>query len=214
MKNSKTFFALLILLAVMFSSKGFAGPITGLYYTSSPSSQVGAGETVLVTPFDGFDVFASLSSSNSAFLSVNDFATNPDFSTTRWWQLDFAAPAGQSLHVGHYANATRYPFQDPASSGLSFVGNNRGDTELTGYFDVLEINFGASGDILSFAANFTQFDENLPERWNRGNIRLNSDVPLLFAVAEPQSLALFAIGLLSLIVIMTRRSNGKLSRIY
>lgn len=212
MKNSKAIFALLILFTVMFSSKGFAGPITGLYYISSPFSHVGAGETVLVTPSDGFDVFASLSSSNSAFLSVNDFATNPDFPTTRSWQIDFAAPASQSLHVGHYANATRYPFQDPAQPGLSFVADNRGDTGLTGYFDVLEISLGAGGDILSFAANFTQFDENLPERWNRGNIRFNSDVPLLFAVAEPHSLALLTIGLLSLT--MSRSPNRKLSRAY
>lgn len=208
MKIRKIGSTTLLLFIALIGGQAIANPITGLSYTSSPSSWVGGGETVTVTPAGGFDFIASTNFDNGVSFAVNDFASNPDFGSTRWWYLDFAAPSGQPLQAGHYANATRFPFQDWNNAGLSFVGNGRGDNELSGSFDVLEATYSGDGDILSFAANFTQYDENFRDWWNQGSIRFNSDIPLN-AVPEPSTAFLFGVGLLGLALGITRKTNSR-----
>ena len=196
----KIFLSILALLTLSlgFSGQGLATPITGLYYESSPQSWVGGGATVLVTPSDDFDFIASRNFDSGMSFAVNDFSENPHFWSTRWWYLDFSAPFNQLLQVGHYSNATRYPFQDFDDPGLNFSGNGRGNNQLSGYFDVREVSYGPNGQVLSFAADFTQFDENFESGWNKGGLRYNSAIPL-FSVPEPHSSALLAIGIVGLI---------------
>ncbi len=202
----KVFIALLALLTIFLGSsgQGLATPITGLYYESSPQSWVGGGATVLVTPSNNFDFIAYRNFDSGVSFAVNDFSTNPDFWSTRWWYLDFSAPFDQLLQVGHYSNATRFPFQDFNDPGLDFSGNGRGNNQLSGYFDVQEVSYSPNGQVLSFAADFTQFDENFESRWNKGSIRYNSVIPLL-SVPEPHSLALLAIGSVGLVASYRRK---------
>lgn len=208
-KQNKTFFSLILFAcALVFDSQVAAAPVTGLYYTSSATSWVGNGETISVGPSDGFNFSVNRNFDQGISFAINDFATNPNFSSTRWWYLDFAAPFNQTLQTGHYSNATRFPFQQFDTPGLTFSGNGRGDNQLSGFFDVLEISYGAGGDVLSFAANFTQFDENITDWWNRGSVRFNSNIALL-AVPEPHSLALFAMGGMILIGALALRSKGR-----
>lgn len=208
-KETKTLFSLILFAWVLVSANQVvAAPITGLYYTSSPTSWVGHGETVVIDPSDGFDFFVSRNFDQGVSFAINDFASNPDFWSTRWWYLDFTAPFNQLLQPGHYANATRFPFQDVDDPGLDFSGNGRGNNRLSGFFDVLEVSYGAKSEVLAFAANFTQFDENRSDWWNRGSIRFNSSISLL-SVPEPHSLALFTIGAIILFGTLTLRAMGR-----
>lgn len=206
-KYIKTFTSMILFaLSLVFTDQVVATPITGLYYTSSSSSWVGHGETVIITPSDGFNFNVFRNFDHGPSFWITDYFTNPDFWSTRSWALDFAAPLGRLLQVGQYLNATRFGFQSLDVPGLSFTGNGRGDNQNTGYFDVLEISYGTGGEFSSFAADFTQFDENNTNWWNRGSIRFNSSIPLI-SVPEPHSLALFAIGFIGLIGSLTLRSK-------
>lgn len=189
----------------MSHNAAFGSPITGLYYTSAPDSWVGNGKTLVITPSDNFDFIPSSNPYHpSVSFAINDFSKNPDFWSMRWWNLDFAAPYNQRLDVGHYANATRYPFHAWGEPGLWFAGNGRGSNQITGSFDVLEIDYDVDGLLLSFAADFTQYDENIVAWWNKGSIRYNSNIAL-FPIPEPHMVGLFAIGLLGLAASVRRK---------
>jgi len=175
---------------------------TSLSYTSSPTSWVGHGETVAVDPSMGFAFGVQRNFDHGISFSINDFATNPGAS--RWWYLDFAAPLGATLEAGTYDGATRFPFQGP-NAGLSFIGNGRGDNQLSGSFDVLSVSYGPTGDVLSFDATFVQVDENIPDWWNRGEIRYN-----VSSVPEPMMAELLCAGLLAIgaSVLYRRQARG------
>lgn len=180
---------------------------TALYYTSSPQSWVGHGETVLVTPDQGFEFKASRNFDNGVSFAINDFSTNPNFQTTRWWYLDFAAPNDAPLGVGTYLHATRFPFQALDAPGLSFSGNGRGDNMLTGNFSVLEAVYAQDGAVLSFAADFLQYDEGFKSWWNIGAVRYNSSVAIP-AVPEASTSALLVVGLAFAILTFMARRRG------
>ena len=197
-----------IVLAAGAATAAQAAPMTVFYYTSSPSSWVGQGETVTVTPTDGFAFNVNRNFDNGVSFAINDFLTNPDFQKTRWWYLDFAAPFNALLTVGYYDHATRWPFQDAENPGLSFSGNGRGNNMLTGFFEVLEAVYDVDGTVLKFAADFTQFDEGFADWWNKGAIRFNSDVPLFSSVPEPATGIVLMIAL-ALVAIAYRRTPGR-----
>jgi hypothetical protein len=76
--------------------------------------------------------------------------------------------------------------------GLSFYGAGRGDNTLTGSFDVLDISFDANHNLLSFAADFVEYDVGVTADWNEGSIRYNSTIPI--TTPEPATPALLALG--------------------
>lgn len=187
-----------------------AAPITAFYYTSSPQSWVGHGETVTVTPAEGFEFMAQPNFANGVSFAINDFLTNPDFQKTRWWYLDFVAPFSALLTVGFYDHATRFPFQDAENPALDFSGNGRGNNMLTGFFEVLEAVYAADGSVLRFAADFTQFDEGFADWWNRGSIRFNSDIPLIVSeVPEPSTGLVLVAALLAAATVGQRRRRER-----
>ena len=61
-----------------------------------------------------------------------------------------AASAGQPLQIRSYPGAERWPFQTPDEPGLSFVGDGRGCNTSTGEFDVNDLNFAPTGELLVF----------------------------------------------------------------
>lgn len=193
--------------AMIWSTVGsaLALPVTGLYFTSSEDSWVGQGETHLVTPDDGFEFMSNGFGEGFVSFYINDFASNPDFWSTQWWFLDIAAAQGEALQVGSYENAYRAAFRPDGSPGLDFGGNGRGNNTLTGRFDVLEVTFDDFGQLQSFAADFTQFDEGWPEARVDGRIRYNSSFALVAApVPEPSTTALMALGLAALFAVRRR----------
>jgi hypothetical protein len=191
------FYSLTIGLVLALSSSAFASPITSFFFNSSPSSWVGGGGALEITPDDNFVFSASRNFDQGVSFSINDFGINPDFWSTRWWYLDFASADGSPLQVGSYENATRFPFQAPGVAGLTFAGNGRGDNTSTGSFEVLQADYAADGSVLAFAANFTQYDEGIKEWWNVGGIRYNATVST--SVPEPSSLVILMMGLAGLV---------------
>lgn len=161
-------------------------------YDSTPGSWVGAGRTnYLVTPATGW-TFTGGSSGPHNYVSLGASREPDPGRTNYYWELELAAPRGQTIVPGLYEGAARYPFQSPNQPGLTLSGNHRGNNQNAGYFRVLQAEY--SGDTLvRFAVDFKQFDEGNPNNWVEGKWRYNATVP------EPSSLALlggaFALGL-------------------
>ena len=155
-----------------------AAAATRFSLISSPQSWIVAGEHITVTPEDGYD-FSGFVFDSVATFSIDNIRHLSDGRPSNWWTLDLAAPLAQSLTISSYTDASKYPYQSSAQSGLNFEGNGRGNSAVTGSFDVLEAIYRANGEILSFAADFLQYDEGIPEWWNKGAIRINSQVPIL-----------------------------------
>jgi hypothetical protein len=139
---------------------------TLLFLDSEEDDYIGQGETWTVTPIDG------------DFTVERNFfdGVTVSFLGTDNWFLDFVAPRSETLIPGPYENATRYPFHSPLGPGLDVSGASRGCNRLRGRFDVLEVEFGPAGEVLSFAADFEQHCEEW-EPALRGRILFNSAGP-------------------------------------
>jgi hypothetical protein len=97
------------------------------------------------------------------------------------WTARLALPAGATWQPGLYAGAANYPFQQPTQPGLDFSGEGRGCNEITGWFEIIEIQVVGSS-VLSLAIDFIQHCEGgAPALF--GAIRVNSNVPLQREVA-------------------------------
>jgi hypothetical protein len=159
------------------------------YFTSSPQSWIGQGETVDVTSAQGATFSLSQSFDTSGLhLMIGE-------ANVGQWGLDFVAPGRVPLTPGEYDNAARWPFEATTQPGLSFVnwGEGRGDNALSGYFDVLSIQY-SGGTVTSAAIDFVQYDETIKVGWNFGSLRYNSDLPIT-PVPEPETSVLAAAGL-------------------
>ena len=147
--------------------------VTSLSMTGDPGDFILGGQTKFLTPADG--TFFVNGTSGSGVVTMTFFGG------TEFWSTDFAAVSGQPLTVGTYLNAARYPFEDPSQPGLSIFGDGRGCNTLSGSFSVLEISYGADGNIASFDATFEQHCEEATAAL-RGEFRFNAH-PNLFLTA-------------------------------
>jgi hypothetical protein len=95
------------------------------------------------------------------------------------WQVEFGTADRKPLTVGEYANAYRFPFQEHGRPRMCFSGHGRCNNRLTGKFIVREI-VASHGRLISFAADFVQYDEERETSWTRGCIRFNSRVDMNF----------------------------------
>jgi hypothetical protein len=178
-----------------FAQSVLNSPSTAFYFTSSPSSYVGSGETTTITPDGGYS-FVVGSFYNIFYAQIQ----LPDYSD--YWELDVEAPDGDTLTPDIYTDAHR--FEDSVHPGLSFYGNSRGDNGVTGQFQVLDLTI-ADGVVISAAVDFTQYDEGNPNWWNVGSLRYNSTVPL--TVPEPSSFALVLLASASFVLKRFMRPN-------
>ena len=125
---------------------------TFLYLNSQPGDFIGGGQEQLFTPADS-SFSASLQPGGSLF-SASLFPSAGGF-----WFVDIAAPSGQPLVAGSYTGATRWPFNQPGEPGLSISGDGNGCNTLTGQFDVNDVQFAPTGELLVFDATFEQHCE-------------------------------------------------------
>ena len=144
-----------------------------LFFTSSPQSWVGHGETGLVLGSEGTIFIGNRNVYGGVSFRIIG-ASDP----THLWNLDFNAPNRALLIPGNYLGAIRYPSYPPSLPGLSFSYDARGDNYLTGYFTVLALQFTANNELQTFAADFVQYDEGNLDWWNQGSIRYNSTLPI------------------------------------
>jgi len=145
---------------------------TAFYFTSSPDSFVGRGQTIFLTPTNGFFI-AAIRYSEIRF-DCHD-TNGGDLN----WTVDFAARSNSVLTPGAYLGAHRFlPIGQDDGPGLDFEGQGRGNNSLTGYFNVLEVVYDANTNVVSFAADFVQYDEGVTNHWNEGSVRFNSTIPI------------------------------------
>jgi hypothetical protein len=199
---TKCLYSLVIVLAASAASaQSNIATTATVYLRGEPGSwvsgAVGAPEATWIHGVQGL-FFGATNFDQGATITYND---------GNFWSFEFAAPTynpitntntGQPLQVGFYANATRFPFNSPTVPGLNVSGNGRGNNQLSGWFNVLEVSYGASGSISALAVDFRQYDEDLTQSGPSlyGSLRFNSGIPLtLTPIPEPGTAALFSVGL-------------------
>ena len=161
---------LLFALVLAGASTAWAG-VTSIVLNSEPGDYIGGGQTLVFVEGDG---------SFSAQIQGNGSAVHVSFNTptfSHWWHLNFAAADLQTLVVGSYNGAVRYPFQGASQPGLDVFGDGRGCNQLTGFFDVHELVLGGGDQVVSFRATFEQHCEGLAPAL-RGEVRYNANVAL------------------------------------
>lgn len=162
---------LLTLLLVSFASVSQAATL--IFLDSRPGDYIGQGIQRTFVPADG-----TFTASRNGDGGVSIGFAGGALGT---WHLDFATPSSMTFAPGTYENATRFPFQSSTVPGLSVYGAGRGCNTLTGRFVVLEAEFGPTGNVLAFAADFEQHCEGGNSalfgavRYNSQNVPENLD---------------------------------------
>ena len=165
---------------------------TFISFTSQPGDYIGGGLSQTFTPADG-DFFSrsTYGSLDNITVGFNNFSRTTNPQNYKWWDLEFAAPRGQTLVPGIYEGATRVPFRAPTEPGIDISGEGRGCNTLTGRFVVNEAVYRASGSVERFSADFEQHCEGAKPALF-GQVRYNSSE----SVPEPGTVAgLFLLGL-------------------
>lgn len=175
------------------------------YLKADPGSWVGGGIGGATADWvHGVDGVFYGNPNYGSFLRGVEISYSGDAS---WW-FEFSAPTydrktntndGQLLQVGLYTHAQRFPFNSPTKPGIDISGDGRGNNTESGWFDVLEISYDASGNLDKFAVDFKQFDEGNTTVGLYGSLRFNSDIPIDTSftpsvVPEPASVFLMLAG--------------------
>ncbi len=138
-----------------------------LYFTSAPGSWIGQGQTLTftspTTTFSVYRYFDQGAYTNSVHLSAGGYG------------LALVGPDYTLPTVGMYTGAVRWPFMG-TGAGLCFTAPGRCNNTLTGYFNVLQADYDISGNIVSFAVDFMQYDEGVTANWVSGSFRFNSTI--------------------------------------
>ncbi|MFP8777526.1 hypothetical protein [Hydrogenophaga sp. RWCD_12] len=128
-----------------------ATPASGsfVYLESTPGDWVGGGATRLFTPGN-----ANMRANVGASSRVVQVQVQAGSS---WWDGSFEAmDLLNRLQPGFYANAFRFPFNNPTRPGLSWTGEGHGCNESRGWFVVDAIAF--EGNLLTaLDARFEQY---------------------------------------------------------
>jgi hypothetical protein len=152
--------------AMLLVSTSAYAQTTLLSLNSQPGDYIGQGQQRTLTPADG--QFSAISNYDNG-VSLTFWGNTPGV----WWYLDFAAPGNLRLAPGVYEHATRFPFQSSTVPGVSVTGEGRGCNTVTGRFEVFEVTYGPSGEVLTFAADFEQHCEGMGPALS-GSIRYNA----------------------------------------
>jgi hypothetical protein len=141
--------------AVTIPPGSIAVPSSGtfLYMNSQAGDYIGGGTEQLYTSADS-SISGSLPQGGDYFS-----ASAIQGPYTHWWYVNIAAPPGQPLAVGSYTGAVRAPFRPPGTPGVDVFGDGRGCNTLTGQFDVDELSYAPTGELLVFDATFEQHCE-------------------------------------------------------
>ncbi|HAB18669.1 MAG TPA: hypothetical protein DCE44_19780 [Verrucomicrobiales bacterium] len=128
------------------------------FLESSPGDYIGGGATYFST--NRLDI--AVTTSDESLLTLNFLG----------WVINLAAPLWETLKVGVYPNAIRYPFNGE-QSGLSIWGNGRGCNTVCGEFEIHELDRGPDGTVEHLWVTFTQHCECFMAPL-KGDIRISS----------------------------------------
>jgi hypothetical protein len=73
--------------------------------------------------------------------------------------MAFTPPPGKELHVRTYLNAQRSPFRTAGHPGIDISGDGRGCNTISGRFDVRDIAFDLSGNVMRLRLLYEQHCE-------------------------------------------------------
>lgn len=138
-------------------------PKTFLYFDSGPGEFLAGGRRFTLTPEDGA-------------IEVESFGRGlrVSFGGEGLWDLRFEPPSGETLKEATYEAASI--FANPGGPRLDVAGNGRWCYEAAGRFKVLELGYGADGEVVRFAADYVQHCEGGAPAL-RGSVRFRSRVP-------------------------------------
>lgn len=155
--------------SVVVRSASLAGT-TGLLYMRGTAGDYIVGDNIVV---HGDNTGTFNTNSLSGGYAYTLFYGN----ASEFWSLSFATADGAPMVVGAYENAIRAPFREH-QNGIDVGGDGRGCNQITGRFDVLEIQADANGNLLRFAVDFEQHCEGPASPPLFGSYRLNSTIAL------------------------------------
>ncbi len=178
-----------------------------VFLRAEPGSYVGYGlPTAGVTWIHGIDTtFRTVNTGDkAAYIYTNSWTFK--FAAARYSAVDNLV-TNRPLQLGFYDNATRYPFNSLLRPGMDVSGDSRGYNQLSGWFNVLEVQYDASFEITSLAVDFAEYGENLTQSGPAlyGSLRYNSSVPLTTTVPEPSALLQLSAGILGLLALMKKK---------
>jgi hypothetical protein len=139
-----------------------------LYLYSEPADFVGQGTEQLYVSPDA-TIVASLPAGGDLFRSSASQGTHG-------WQVWMASAPGAALVPGSYTGATRDTSTSRVAPGLAVFGDGRGCNVDTGQFDVSEVSFAPTGELLVFDATFKQHCEGATAALF-GRIRIDNPPP-------------------------------------
>jgi hypothetical protein len=136
-------------------------------FASSAQSSIGQGQGLFAATTNGYFVQLFQVAPN-----ILQFSITPTNSISTNWLVEFST-TNDFFTTGIYSNAVNF---GGSPTRLVFGGAGRGDNTSGGIFDVLEATY-SDNQIVSFAADFIQFDNDDTNSWEEGSIRYNSTIP-------------------------------------
>jgi hypothetical protein len=144
-------------------------PVSGAFLTmaSEAGDYIGQGKSLTVSQ-PGWKFKVSQVIGVESIRVHAESGQVPDF---HWWDLEFAAPKGQQLRPGTYANAQRAAFRADGAAGIDVGGEGRGCNQIYGSFTVTTLRLDRQGDVQAVAVSFEQHCEGPSAPALRGNVR-------------------------------------------
>jgi hypothetical protein len=136
-------------------------------FASSAQSFIGQGQSLFAATTNGYNVQLFQVAPN-----ILQFTISPADSVNTNWLVEFTT-TNDFFTAGLYSNAVN---AGGSPARLVFGGTGRADNTSEGIFNVLEATY-SDDQIVSFAADFIQFDNDDTNSWNEGSIRYNSTIP-------------------------------------
>ncbi len=154
-RQSRLMAALLLMAGILVVAAPVEAQTSGGSYfqlNGTPGDYITQGNDILIDASDEATFSPSVNFDKGISVAVE--VRNNGVFVARW-QADFAAPNDVPLAEGDAFSATRFPFQEAGTAGLSVAGDGRGCNTLTGDFVVNEISV-VGDEVLLFDADFSQ----------------------------------------------------------
>jgi len=194
---------------VFLSVNGMAAGVAttaALFLKADPQNYIGynlPAEGQLFDQAQGGPTFRTYTSGiyNTRFYSNGPEYLSLTFMAPRYSAVDNLVGA-RSLKVGFYDNARRTMSAPELNPGMDVSGFSKGYNRLSGWFNVLDVDYDMDGEITSLAVDFAEYGENLTKSGPGlyGSFRYNSAIAVNTAVPEPTTQAMYLLGIAGLVV--------------